>query len=161
MTETTTSLEGQNELQEQVYEVQRKFIRELVVYSRRMSLIFRLLAGALILFLFFSGSPGISLGALMGALIVEINISIFNYVVKKSDPAKKESPILVTIFKFYLLFAFTAVYVFLCIFFRLGEPIGFLFGVLTFLPALMATFAWALVSYLVRRKRQPKDELPA
>ncbi|MDR2198433.1 MAG: ATP synthase subunit I [Deltaproteobacteria bacterium] len=140
-------------LQREVYEVQRKFIKEILVYSARLRLIFRLLAVVLIIFLFFKENVQYSLGALLGALVADFNLSIFHYVVKTSDPRKKGSPVIVTIFKFYGLFALTALYVFLCVYFHLGEPVGFLLGILCFLPALLAVFLWALARHLSGRSK--------
>ncbi|MDR2339930.1 MAG: ATP synthase subunit I [Deltaproteobacteria bacterium] len=122
-----------------------------------MRLVFRILAVALIIVMGFLKGPFFSLGVLMGALIVDVNLSIFHYVVRKSDPANPGSPIWVTILKFYLLFAGTALYVFLCIFLHIGEPLGFLVGILCFLPALILTFLWAFINYLRGRARRSKD----
>ncbi|MDR2405296.1 MAG: ATP synthase subunit I [Deltaproteobacteria bacterium] len=147
-----------DKLQFEIYEVQRKFIKQLALYIKRMQYIVRGLALALIIFLFFTEGWSWALGAFMGALIVEINLSIFFVVVKNSDPRKKGSPIWLTIMKFYLLFAATAVYVFICIYYHIGEPKGFLFGILTFIPALVATIIWAMVSHIARRSSRTVDE---
>jgi hypothetical protein len=158
----TTDQTSQNDGEAAAHAVQRKFIAELALYAGRMRLIFRAIALALVVFLFFREGPEVALGALMGALIVEINLSIFHWVVKKSDPAKKEGPIWLTILKFYALFVLTALYVFLCIFLKIGTPLGFLFGILSFLPALLSTFAWALASHLLASRGRPgKDDLEA
>jgi hypothetical protein len=147
-----------NELQFQVYEVQRKFIKQLLRYLRGMQFIVRGLALVLIVFLFVTRGWSYALGAFMGALIVEINLLIFFFVVKNSDPEKKGSPIWLTILKFYLLFAATAAYVFICIYYHIGEPKGFLFGILTFLPALVITFLWVFFGHLFKKTPKTVDE---
>jgi hypothetical protein len=140
---------------DKIQESQRNFIRQLALYARRMRMIFRTLALILVVALFVAKGAGFGLGALMGAIIVEINLSVFVYVVKRTDPTKRGGPILVTILKFYALFAGTILYVFLCIYLGVGKPMGFLFGILSFLPALLLTLLWALGSHLgkVSRKR--------
>jgi hypothetical protein len=156
-------------MQREVYEVQRKFIAQLSAWVWRMRMLFRVLAAAVILFLLvcFYMKQGLktgllyALGAFLGAFIVDLNLSIFQHVVRTSDPEAKAGPIWLTILKFYGLFAMTAVYVFICIFFHLGEPKGFLAGILCFLPALLGVIVWITASWLANRRGRPgKGGLP-
>jgi hypothetical protein len=89
-------------------------------------------------------------GVFWGALIVEINLSLFIYAIKNSKANKLDSPIWVTILKFYGLFALTVLLIIVVMFFRLGNPLWFLAGLLTFIPALFITILWGFLSVFLK-----------
>jgi hypothetical protein len=121
-------------------------------YSHRMRLLARILAIALIIFLFFAYDWFWAFGGLLGALVVEGNLSILHYALVRSRPDRVERPLWMTILKFFLLFGATLLVSTLIILLGLAQPFGFLAGIMVFIPAFVATLSWCGMEYLIKGK---------
>jgi hypothetical protein len=75
------------------------------------------------------------LGYLLGGAIVVGDCYLFYRFACRSRPGRLEKPLWVTVVKFYLVSVINIGLCFLVIKFGLGHPLGFLFGLLVFLPA--------------------------
>jgi hypothetical protein len=126
---------------------------DLARHFRRLRLIERVLGLALILFLFIYQNWFFALGALMGALLLDANLAVFQRVIDRAVPGRQDKPVWVTILKFYALFALTVVAAFLLVWLNVGEPLGFLGGILLLLPALLLTVLWSGVEFLASVRR--------
>jgi hypothetical protein len=94
-----------------------------------------------------------ALGALVGAILVDFNLAVLQRVIDSARPGREAPPVWKTILKFYGLFALTAFLAFLAVYLRLGEPLAFLGGLLTLLPALLLTVLWSGAEFLVSVRR--------
>jgi hypothetical protein len=126
--------------------------------AQRMLLVTGGIGLALTVFLYFSRGTMWGVGAFLGALLVEGNLLVLYYVLLKSEPDRVEKPIWVTIIKFYLLFALTILLAFLIIVLGLGNPFGFLAGLLTFIPSFMAVLIWSGISHFISERNKPKTD---
>jgi hypothetical protein len=122
------------------------------LYSHRMRLLARVLALVLIAYLLFAYGWFWAFGGLLGALVVEGNLSILHYTLTKSRPDRVERPLWVTIMKFYLLFGLTLLVSCLIIILGLAQPFGFLAGIMVFIPAFVVTVAWCGLEYIIKSK---------
>jgi hypothetical protein len=110
-----------------------------------------------VIFLFFYQGWFHALGALVGALLLDGNLYVFQRVIGASRPGRVEKPVAVTILKFYGLFALTALLAFLAVFLKVGNPMAFLGGLLTLVPALLLAVLWAGLEFLVSLRRVSGD----
>ena len=82
--------------------------------------------------------PMWAIGALVGGVLIEINLHLFISTVRQARPGPLRVPIWLTIIKFNLAFLATLAACVLVVKFRLGDPLAFLLGLMVFLPSVLA-----------------------
>jgi hypothetical protein len=118
----------------------------------RMILLTGAIGLALSVYLWLSRGFSWGIGAFLGVLLVLGNLVILYRVLLKSVPDRVEKPIWVTILKFYLLFFLTILIAFLIIILGIGNPFGFLSGLLVFIPSFLAVLAWSGINHFAEVK---------
>lgn len=126
---------------------------DLARHFRRLRLMERSLGVALVAFLFMYHDWFLALGALLGALVLDVNLLVFQRVIDRAVPGRQDRPVWVTILKFYGLFALTVAASFLIVWLRAGDPLGFLGGIMILLPAMLLTVLWSGVEFLLSVRR--------
>ena len=89
-------------------------------------------------------------GAALGWLVVEINLSLLVRAIDVS-PKWRNPSLKSVLFFFYLAFGLTILFCFLTIKHDLGNPLAFLFGLLSFIAGLVS----GLLSMLVKKMEKP------
>ncbi|MDR2456540.1 MAG: ATP synthase subunit I [Deltaproteobacteria bacterium] len=124
----------------------------------------RLVARWLIIFLAAAAGvwkgPMWAVGVLVGGLVIELNLDAFISFVLKARPGRLSVPLWLTVVKFNLAFVLTVAVCVLVIKFRLGDPLAFLFGLLVFLPAIVAgMFRYGILREKAARlsEKAPRD----
>ena len=120
--------------------------------ARRVRLFTRLTALALAGAALARGGAEGLIGAALGGLVVEANLSLLVLTLDQASQWRGRS-LGGTLARFYLAFAVTALVCFLVIRFRWGQPLAFLAGLLSLLPGL----ALALVSFAVSPPKAGPD----
>jgi F0F1-type ATP synthase assembly protein I len=82
--------------------------------------------------------PMWGLGALVGGLLVGLNLCFLLKLVRNARPGRLQAPLWVTVVEFNAAFVGTMIACYLIVKFRIGEPLGFLAGLAVFLPSMVA-----------------------
>jgi hypothetical protein len=115
--------------------VQAGHFQALVLLARRIVVFSAVLTTLGALAALFFGGGFWCLGVVLGGGLVAADALVFRSFVAGSKPGRLTKPLYVTVVKFYLVSAANIGVCFLVVKFAPGHPLGFLFGLLIFLPA--------------------------
>ncbi|MDR2350684.1 MAG: ATP synthase subunit I [Deltaproteobacteria bacterium] len=137
---------------------ERHSFHSLRLGSRRMFLLTAAISVVLIVFLLVGEGWFWALGGFLGSAIVLGNLAVFHRAMLGSEPTRTESPLWVTILKFYGLFVLTIALAALIIIFGIGNPFGFLAGLMVFLPSFFGTLIWMAASAALAKRGKTRGK---